>query len=346
MTIHKYLHKIVMACAALFWAGCDDNSVKCSVPDSMFSGDSSSSAENTSSSFQAISSSVETLASSSSVEKMSSSQESSSSEVPASSSINSWTSDRLFPSGKVVLSSGLKLARDTSAKCDLVADYDDMRCKAEGGGTPSTRDCSWYYSVLSKEGYFFADSLKAYKEAYMDCYYLAQPEYGCDVVPSKKYKCDNGVSFSDGYVIEGDILMDFEEYRDYLNRDIVTADSAEGRIFTCAHENAISIYTLRSDIKKELFEKVVALLDSGELSLETKACLENKLNNKHTDFKYDAISCGGYASGSVFENQKCPDGTIIETEEYRAVYDEYKSCAEKSVLCDLPLEGKDSTAVE
>lgn len=79
MTIHKYLHKIVMACAALFWASCDDNSVKCSVPDSMFSGNSSSSAENTSSSFQASSSSFETSASSSSIEKISSSQESSSS---------------------------------------------------------------------------------------------------------------------------------------------------------------------------------------------------------------------------------------------------------------------------
>lgn len=302
MTIHKYLNKFFVACAALFWAGCsDDNGVNVSNQELPASSESGSSSQEVSNEDP----------------QSSAAEESSSSNAQPTSS--SWGYIPSSTSGKVVDQKGLKRYSDSTVTCDHVLDYDYEGCLGVVL-SPDYRDCKWYRQALSKEGYFFADTLKAYKEALLNCGVLAMPEYGCEMGPRKYYECTDGKTY---HLAENGMVVTEEEIRDiHMERDgIVTKDPEDGRVFSCAHSDYVSLGSIDEELNRAAYDEIQALLKDESVSEEAKNRLKNLVYRN-----YEVVIDGyGYFAGGLFKSQTCADGSIVENpEEYQAMYDKIK----------------------
>ena len=325
MNIRKFFRLSCLTVAGLFWASCggDSNSQG---PDNTPDPESSSDVTGTSSSAEPESSSVV--------------PESSSSDVALSSSSDVGESS----------SSGeekLRLARDTSVTCTTYLSVVES-CPVSSEPYYSCMDLQeflkkdttvsekilnkWEKKLLSCGA--IQEEVPLYGIVYQVCPHYSVPYLKCsDGKDYKLYAQDNGIAY----------VTEKEYYETHSSSSVAESSSSsaepEDLVTNCPQDSFALFVDVLADVQKELYERIVKVLDENDTLPEAKrAFLDSIINREEKtlrgnlypyqrgqfyDLKYISLkrTSDYWFDGYVAKTRTCTEGTPETTALYREKYD-------------------------
>lgn len=333
MNIRKFFRLSCLTIASLFWASCDGDSDSSTNVMGLNSGaDPESSSDallQTSSSAEPNSADVVSVSSSSDV------AQSSSSDVEESSSSND---------GRV------KLSRDPSVTCTVKYTLGND-CLSSGSSEPSY-SCMQLQEFLAKDTTVSQKILDKWEEKLMSCGAVQEPEtvYGivyttCQhVVISYLDDCTDGKRYDLYGQDDGIAYITKAEYDEVHSSSSVAESSSssaqpEDLVTNCPQDSFALFVDVLADVQKEVYEKIVKVLDENDTLPEPKkAFLDSIINreektlngNLHPyhpgqfyDLEYLSLKYESdyWFDGYVAKTRTCADGTPETTILYREKYD-------------------------
>ena len=333
MNIRRFIRLSCLSVMGFFWASCgsdSDSSTGATGVNPGIEPESSSDALGT------VSSDSEQTSSSSSVEQ-----------VPESSSgpdlAQSSSSDGVSSSS----AEQLKLARDPSITCTKSFSFEEQ-CP---GSTEPYYSCMDLQEFLKKDTTVSEKILNKWEEKLFSCGAVQEPVtvYGvvsrvCPHYQVTYLKCSDGKTYKPYADEDGIAYITKEEYYETHSSSSVAESSSssvpEDLVTNCPQDSFALFVDILADVQKEVYGKIVKLLDENDTLPEAKrAFLDSIINREEKTLRgnlypyqrgqyYDL----GYVSlkrtsdywfdGYVAKTRTCADGTPEMTELYREKYDE------------------------
>jgi len=306
MNINKHWKKIVLSCAAAFWAGCGEDSTSSTQAPVAESPLSSAAEANLSSSDEAPSPmSSETTPDPTSSE---SAQSSSSSVIS-------------IP----IIQKIYKRANDTTVTCTETISQGYIYA----GSTSSKPTCDELKESLEND-ILSVEEINKKEEDLASCLgEIFSPVYGVEMpmsVTKATYTCSDGEILYGAYggnstVVNG-LLYTHEEYDAAFPQSSSSAESSSSIESSSSVENPgcnktdfVDKEKLVKEIIEENEDQINAIINSEETSEAQKEKLKYCLNRSTEDFMENK-------RGYIAKTQKCPDGTTSENETYTKIVEQ------------------------
>ena len=333
MNIRKLVRLSCLSVAGLFWASCGDSNSQ--GPDNTSDPESSSDISGASSSAEPESSSAAPESSAGPESSSSDIAQSSSSDVEESSS----SSD-----GRV------KLSRDTSVTCSVMHTL-GHECLSSGPSEPSY-SCMELQDFLKKDTTVSQTLLDKWEKKLMSCGAVPedQPVYGVIYTPCQHViisyldSCTDGKRYDLYGQDNGIAYITRAEYDEVHSSSSVAESSSssaepEDLVTNCPQDSFALFVDILADVQKELYEKIVKVLDEEDSLPEAKRVFldsiidrEKKTMNgnmypyERAGYNYEGKYMTVYGSdywfkGYVAKTRTCADGTPETTALYREKYD-------------------------
>ena len=328
MNIRKFFRLSCLTIASLFWASCD--------------GDSDSSTN-----VMGLNSGADPESSSDALLQTSSSAEPNSADVVP---VSSSSDDASSSSSGIESSSSaapFRLARDTSITCSTFQ-FLEERCPVSSEPYYS---CTDLQEFLKKDTTVSQKILDKWEEKLLSCGAVHEPEtvYGvvyrvCPHYEVTYLKCSDGKNYSFYAQDNGIAYVTEKEYYETHSSSSVAENSSssaqpEDLVTNCPQDSFALFVDVLADVQKEVYEKIVKVLDENDTLPEPKkAFLDSIINREEKtlngnlypyhpgqfyDLEYLSLKYESdyWFDGYVAKTRTCADGTPETTILYREKYD-------------------------